>query len=519
MRLAAVALAIFVVAVASASARVVTGTPANDLLSGTPRADSISGLAGRDVLSGGAGGDFLVGGPGRDMLDAGRGNDRVAISYDGSRDTVRCGPGSDVVNADPTDTVARDCELVGRRLSRDPYTTADSQHETEVEPDSFTVGRTTVATFQVGRRIDGGATNVGWALTRDDGATWRSGLLPGLTVASSPAGQNQRASDPVVAYDAAHATWLISTLALDAAATRLAVNRSLDGASWSAALVAAEERVTEGVAFDKNWLGCDNRDASPHFGRCYLVYTHSSDRDMLVVTSSDDGGLTWSLPVDIGARPAVGVIPVIRPTGELVVVYLLEVGQFGIASSRSVDGGATWNSPVRIADVSSSCAIRGFRGFPLPAAETDSTGRVWATWHSCESPGATRNAIFVATSADGVAWSQPSPVVRGRNAVLPAIGIDPATDRVALAYMRFTDGGGIDVERIESTRGGASWGTPRRLSARPMPLQWMARTSSGRMLGDYISVHYSSGRPLVVWVLASEPVGSSFREAVYATRG
>jgi hypothetical protein len=39
------------------------------------------------------------------------------------------------------------------------------------------------------------------------------------------------------------------------------------------------------------------------------------------------------------------------------------------------------------------------------------------------------------------------------------------------------------------------------------------------MLGDYISVHYSSGRPLVVWVLASEPVGSSFREAVYATRG
>jgi hypothetical protein len=85
--------------------------------------------------------------------------------------------------------------------------------------------------------------------------------------------------------------------------------------------------------------------------------------------------------------------------------------------------------------------------------------------------------------------------------------------------MRFTAGVGMDVERIESTRGGTAWGAPRRLSARSMPLEWMARTSSGRMLGDYISVHYSSGRPLVVWVLASEPVGSSFREAVYATRG
>jgi hypothetical protein len=47
----------------------------------------------------------------------------------------------------------------------------------------------------------------------------------------------------------------------------------------------------------------------------------------------------------------------------------------------------------------------------------------------------------------------------------------------------------------------------------------MARTTSGRMLGDYISVHYASGRPLAVWVLALTPIGGAFREAVYATRG
>ncbi len=518
MRLAALALVLFFLVGTAASARLVTGTPRNDRLTGTPRADVMRGLAGRDLLLGGAGADFLQGGPGADRVDAGPGSDLVAISYDGARDVARCGPGADVVNADLPDRVARDCELVGRRVSRDPYTTADSQHETEVEPDSFTFGSATVATFQVARRVDGAATNVGWAATGNDGATWRSGLLPGLTVAGDPAGENQRASDPVVAYDAAHGVWLISTLALSGNTTRLAINRSADGFTWSGALAAAEEEVREGIAFDKNWVACDNTPTSPFWGRCYLVYTHSSDRDMLAVTWSDDGGVTWSLPVDIGARPAVGVFPAIRPTGELVVVYLWELGQFGIAASRSADGGATWSQPVRIADVDAACAIRGFRAFPLPSAEADATGRVWATWHSC-SPGAPGNTVLVALSADGVTWSAPRAVTRGRNAVLPAIGIDPATGRVAIAYMRASAASQIDVELVESVRGGSAWSTPRRLSAQSMELTWMARTTSGRMLGDYISVHYSSGRPLVVWVLASEPVGSSFREAVYATRG
>ena len=41
---------------------------------------------------------------------------------------------------------------------------------TEVEPDSFTFGNTTVAVFQVGRRLDGGAANIGVRPTFDNGA-------------------------------------------------------------------------------------------------------------------------------------------------------------------------------------------------------------------------------------------------------------------------------------------------------------------------------------------------------------
>jgi len=522
MRLAVVALVSLALALAAtAGARTITGTHGNDRLVGSPRADTIRGEAGRDLLLGRGGGDYLDGGPGRDTVDGGAGADQVVTAYDGGRDSVRCGAGADIVNADLTDAVARDCELIGRRLSRDPYRSDGAQHETEVEPDSFTVGRTTVATFQVGRFEAGAAANIGFAVTNDDGATWRSGYLPGLTEASVPAGVNERASDPVVGYDARHGIWLISTLALGGGgATRLAINRSPDGLTWSTALNAAEESAVggdEGIAFDKNWVACDNTATSPFYGRCYLVYTHSADRDMLAVRWSDDGGLTWSTGVDIGARPAVGVFPVIRPAGELVVAYLWELSRFAIAASTSRDGGASWGAPVRVADVAGSCGIAGFRAFPLPSADADASGRIWVAWHDCAAAGATQSAVFVASSVDGTTWSPPTRVTSGRNAVLPAIAIDPASGRIAVAYFREAVDG-IHTELVESNTSGA-FGASRRLSAEGSAFTSMARTTSGRMLGDYLSVHYARGRPLAVWVLALPPVNGTLREAVYATRG
>ncbi len=102
--------------------------------------------------------------------------------------------------------------------------------------------------------------------------------------------------------------------------------------------------------------------------------------------------------------------------------------------------------------------------------------------------------------------------------MLPAIGTDPRSGRIAIAYMRERPAG-IDVELVESPGSPATWGVARRLSAQSMPLRWMPNTTSGRMLGDYISVDYALGRPLVAWVLASEPVRGKFRQAAYATRG
>src|SRR5580693_9235371 len=97
------------------------------------------------------------------------------------------------------------------KLSTDTFTNSDSEHKTEVEPDTFAWGSTIVSAFQVARVPDGGGADVGFATSKDGGKTWKSGYLPGLTD-NYKGGSFTAASDAAVAYDAKHGQWLISTL-------------------------------------------------------------------------------------------------------------------------------------------------------------------------------------------------------------------------------------------------------------------------------------------------------------------
>src|SRR5215208_3703226 len=109
------------------------------------------GPATRPAIVGTTRADFLAGREGSDRVVARAGNDRIAVEYDGGVDLVSCGAGRDVVAADARDRIGTDCEIVSRRIHRDRHSNGDSQHESEVEPDSQTVGLTTVSVFQVGR--------------------------------------------------------------------------------------------------------------------------------------------------------------------------------------------------------------------------------------------------------------------------------------------------------------------------------------------------------------------------------
>jgi len=475
---------------------------------------AVAGGAAQKTVLGTQRADFLAGTESSDRIVARGGNDRIAAEYDAGADRISCGAGRDVVAADARDRVEADCELVSRRIHRDRHANPESQHESEVEPDSHTVGETTVAVFQVGRSRTGGAASIGFSTSLDGGRTWREGTLPGLTANTQPRGPSARASDPVVTYDAAHGVWLANTLAIAADATRLTIQRSTDGLSWSAPLDAALAR-TENLAYDKNWLTCDNGATSPFRGRCYLAYTLVGEReDDLALQRSDDGGRTWSQPVT-RRIPVTGVIPVVRPDGTLVLVFWSR--RTGVVAVPSRDGGVTLGEPVVVSGLQAHDA-RPLRAPSIVAADVDTSGSVLVVWHDCRfRAGCSANDVVVSRSADGTTWSKPARVTSGRNAVIPTVGVESGSGRLAIAYYAVRPNG-IDAELVTSSDG-VRWSTPQRLNPRRMPLTWLPQTTLGRMLADYIGVTWSSGRPLVVYALASPPSRGELRQAIYAARG
>jgi Ca2+-binding RTX toxin-like protein len=80
----------------------VWGGDGGDDLFGSSANNRISGIWGDDYVEGGAGGDTLLGRAGGDALRGGPGGD-VIIARDGEKDWIDCGPGYDMVWADPFD--------------------------------------------------------------------------------------------------------------------------------------------------------------------------------------------------------------------------------------------------------------------------------------------------------------------------------------------------------------------------------------------------------------------------------
>ncbi len=175
------------------------------------------------------------------------------------------------------------------QISSDPFTqatcaaSATTNHHTEVEPDTYSNGSTIVATFQVGRVSDGGSCDIGFATSTNNGGAWTNGLLPGTTTFEG--GTYDRISDPSVAFDASHNTWLISSLALTGASgAAVLVSQSTNGGTTWANPVTVNK--TSGV--DKNWIVCDNTSSSPFYGHCYVEWDNNAAGNLLQMSTPGD---------------------------------------------------------------------------------------------------------------------------------------------------------------------------------------------------------------------------------------
>jgi len=414
------------------------------------------------------------------------------------------------------------------QLSFDPFTNGSSQHRTEVEPDTFAHGKTIVEASQAGRFFDGGASDLAWASSRDGGATWKSGTLPGVTKYQGN-GPYDRISDPSVAYDARHGVWLIAGLALNESpnlhGAAVVVSSSTDARHWANPVV-----VGTGVDVDKDWITCDATATSPFYGNCYVEWDDFGNGNRIKMSTSTNGGVTWGAAKDTANHATgLGGQPVVNRTG-IVTVPIASANVSSILSFSSTDGGATWSATQTISSVSLHSVGGGLRSDALPSAEIDSKGRVYVVWSDCRFRTGCKSNDIVMSVLSGGSWS---PVVRipidgtGSTAdhFIPGIAVDPKTGgahaHIVLTYYFYPTANcssncSLDVGAISSTDGGATWGAATQLAG-PMNLSWLASTSQGPMVGDYISTSFVNGSARPAFALANAPVGSVFDEAIYST--
>ena len=418
------------------------------------------------------------------------------------------------------------------QLSSDPYTNNTSQHQTEVEPDSFSFGSTIVSAFQVGRFYNGGSSNIGWATSTDSGKSWTNGFLPGTTVYATPAGSYARISDPAVAYDAAHHTWIISSLAISSnIAPAVLVSLSTDGGmTWSTPLSVVNAAKTN---FDKDWIACDNTSTSKFYGHCYVEWDVSSSSQLIEMSTSTNGGLVWSPPQATASQTdGIGGQPLVQPNGT-VIVPISNPPFTQLLSFVSTDGGASWSSTVVAAQTpfyTEEAKIRtGFQ-----SAAMDGSGKVYVVWSGCSfESSCTANDLIMSTTTDGTDWSTPQlipvdPVGSGVDHIIPALAVDATTSgssaHLALTYYYFpnascsTNTCQLNVGYVSSTDGGKTWSAKTQLAG-PMMLTWLANTTSGFMVGDYVGASIVHGLAFPIIAVATPPAKQTLNEAIYTVAG
>jgi hypothetical protein len=392
-----------------------------------------------------------------------------------------------------------------------------SQPDTQTEPDIAVDPndpQVVVATFQQGRYADGGSVDPGYATSHDGGATWIDGNLPRLTTAVG--GSFERASDPAVAIGPDGAMY-ISTLPFDTSDCRngVAVQRSDDaGITFGKPIVLQLDTSCE-VFNDKEWVTVDTYPSSPHYGRVYVAWDRAtSSGQPIVLRYSDDRGGTWSALKTVGGGGgSVGAQPVVRPNGDLTIVYEFSGGSRDqVVSQTSRDGGETFGL-VSVVGVLNGGEPPDMRTGRLPSAAVDPvTGSLYAVWQDKRFHADGLDDIVISSSSNGGrTWTGPArvnqdPVTDGVDHFTPDVAAYGGYVHVAYRTRATVDGvfvGKVLDRYIVSADGGLTFGGELILG-QASKLRWAAQ-AGGRFYGDYMGVAATAGAAHAVWCVSSRP--------------
>ena len=148
--------------------------------------------------------------------------------------------------------------------------------------------------------FDGGASDIGFATSTNNGASWTSGTLPGITHVLRRGHLQPRQRPGPWRTTRAHNVWLdlLRSALLDTPSGpsgRGGPHEPLHR-RW---LHVVGNPVNTAVAgrredLDKNWIVCDNTPSSPFYGSCYTQFDDFGHGNALKMYYSRNGGLTWT---------------------------------------------------------------------------------------------------------------------------------------------------------------------------------------------------------------------------------
>jgi hypothetical protein len=253
-----------------------------------------------------------------------------------------------------------------------------------------------------------------------------------------------------------------------------------------------------------------------------------SQFDLIEMSTSTDGGKTWSAKkTTSGSGSGNGGLPLVQPNGT-VIVPIDDPFLSSVLAFKSTDGGTTWTAPVTVASITEHGVAGGMRALPLVAAQMDAAGTVYVVWADCRfRTNCSSNDLVMSTSSDGTTWSAVARIpIDATTSTLdhftPGLAIKPGTSgstaHIGITYNFFPKASctscNLGVGYIASANGGATWSAAKPLASGMNPA-WLPSTTSGQMVGDFMTASFVGQKVHGVFADAKAPVGSTLNEEMF----
>lgn len=305
-----------------------------------------------------------------------------------------------------------------------------------------------------------------------------------------------------------------------------------EGATWVKkhipVIVHAGQQSPDSAFEDKYYIHVDNAEPSPWRGHLYIPWKRVINRDsstQIVISKSTDGGLSWSVPVNISDRfPHTSEhatfgqsFPLARTDHAGLVHVVWNSGtESAVRYARSTDGGLTFSQP-RVLHAYSPFGIKStvagqtnsrvkgvVRAEAYPTLVSDITegprrGWLYLAWAADRIP----NVYFSRSTDGGDTWSTPKVVHSDttNDQFWPWIALDETSGDIGVMYFdsrNYDDNIPVDCYVSLSTDGGDTW-TDRRASDGINDLR-NNPFSGNTFAGDYSGLAFHAGILYPTWV-------------------